>query len=133
MSLRRYLKPVSKLPTVDQAGLPANVPKEVNQAVATTLERDEASPGKGSKKRKYTTTFTPEDHAAIGRYAAENGNAAAVRKFKATHSVGERTVRLKYLEEIKKQQSQRPDTMVEVRSVPVCKCGSTEGDAGRAT
>ena len=71
-----------------------NVPKEVNQAVATTLERDKASPGKGSKKRKYTTTFTPEDRAAIGRYVAENGIATAVKKFKVTHCVGERTVRL---------------------------------------
>ena len=96
MSVRQYLKPVSNLPTANQAGLPVNVPKEVNQAVATTLEWDKASPGKGicSKKWRYTTAFTPEDSAAIGRYVAENGIAAAVKKFKVTHCVGERTARL---------------------------------------
>ena len=49
-------------------------------------KRSEASAG---KKRKYTTTFTPEDRAAIARYAAQNGNSAAVKKFKASHNVGE--------------------------------------------
>ena len=57
--------------------------------VTRTLERSEASAG---KKRKYTTTFTPEDRAAIARYAAQNGNSAAVKKFKASHNVGESTV-----------------------------------------
>ena len=90
MSLRRYFKPANKLPTADKAGLSANVVKEVNQVVTRTLERSEASTG---KKRKYTTTFTREDRAAIARYAAQNGNSAAVKKFKASHNVGESTVR----------------------------------------
>ena len=34
------------------------------------------------KASKYTTSFTPEDRAHIGKYASENGNAAAVKKFK---------------------------------------------------
>ena len=76
MSLRRYFKPANKLPTADKAGLSANVVREVNQVVTRTLERSEASAG---KKRKYTTTFTPEDRAAIARYAAQNGNSAAVK------------------------------------------------------
>ena len=57
-----------------------NVPKEVNQAVATTLERDKASPGKGSKKRKYTTTFTPEDRVAIGRYTTEKWHSSSCQE-----------------------------------------------------
>ena len=54
----------------------------------------EAPPVK--KKRKYTVRFSPEDRAQIGKYAAENGNAAVVRKY----GVGESTARLfktKYL------------------------------------
>ena len=50
--------------------------------------------------------FTAEDRAAIGRYASENGNAAAVKKFRATHNIGESTVRSfkkKYLVELKRQ------------------------------
>ena len=72
MSLRRYFKPTNKLPTADEAGLSANV---VNQVVTSALERSEASAG---KNRKYTTVFTPDDRAAIGRYAANDGNSAAV-------------------------------------------------------
>ena len=75
MSLRRYFKPTNKLPTADEAGLSANVVKEVNQVVTSALERSEASAG---KNRKYTTTFTPDNRAAIGRYAANDGNSAAL-------------------------------------------------------
>ena len=60
------------------------------------------------KKRKYTTTFTPENRAKRGKYASVNGNAAAVMKFKATHEIGESTVRLfkkRYLEEVKKREN----------------------------
>ena len=57
----------------------------MNQAVTAALEREEPrSQAKQGTKRMYNATFTPEDRAAIGRYAAENGNAAAVKKFKAT-------------------------------------------------
>ncbi len=51
MSLRRYLKPTTKLPTPEQAKLPATVLKEVNRAVASTLER-----GKEGES-KYTATW----------------------------------------------------------------------------
>ena len=40
--------------------------------------------GKGqdaTRKREYTTTFTDEDRAKIGRYAAESGNAITVKHF----------------------------------------------------
>ena len=118
MSLRRYFKPANKLPTADKAGLSANVVKEVNQVVTRTLEQSEASAG---KKGKYTTTFTPEDRAAIARYAAQNGNSAAVKKFKAYHNVGESTVRSFkkiYLEELKKQPNPGNEAE-EVTSLPL--------------
>ena len=66
---------------------------EANKAVKEVLtdqRSTSSSQSSSGKKRKYTTSFTPE----IARYAAENGNGAAVKKFKATHDVGERTVRL---------------------------------------
>ena len=59
----------------------------MNQAVTAVLEREK--PGKRGKKRKYNASFTPEDRAAIGCYAAKNGNAAAVKKFKTTNDSGE--------------------------------------------
>ena len=97
MSLLRYLKPVYKLPTEEQTGVPPNVTKEVNKAVQKALD---TAPQSG-KKRKYTTDFTPADCATIGRYASKIGNSVAVKKFKYTHGVGEITVRLfkkKYLD-----------------------------------
>ena len=115
MSLRRYFKPANKLPTADKAGQSANVVKEVNQVVTRTLERTEASAG---KNRKYTTTFTPEDRAAIARYAAQNGNSAAVKKFKASHNVGESSFKKKYLEELKKQPNPGNEAE-EVTSLPL--------------
>ena len=78
MSIRRYFKSAVNLPTPSQAQLSPNVLREVNQAVTAALEREEAgNQAKRGKKRKYNASFTPEDRAAIGRYAAENGNAAA--------------------------------------------------------
>ena len=122
MSLLRYFKPANRLPTADEAGLPTTVTAEVNKAVEKALHG--ASKVEKSKKRKYTTAFTPEDRAAIGRYAAENGNAKAVKKFKATHDIGESTVRLlkkKYLEELRKHV---PCTeFEEVKSLPGHKRG----------
>ena len=101
MSLLNYFQPSKGLPTTEQTGLPARVLREANEAVKEALNATNVP-----KKRKYTTAFTAEDRAAIGRYASENGNAAAVKKFRATHNVGESTVRSfkkKYLEELKRQ------------------------------
>ncbi len=125
MSLYRYLKPTNKLPTPSKAGLPDNVLREVNQAVGSSLQHEEGCRGTGGKKQKYTATFTAKDRAAIGKYAAKNGNAAAVKKFKSTHNIRERAVRSfkkKYLEEIKKHQ--KPGAEIEeVRSLPARKRG----------
>ena len=92
MNLPRYFKPAANLPTAEQAQLPPNVLKEVNQTVARVLQHEESRSSKTSTKRKYTTALTPENRAVIGRYAAENGNATAVKKFTAKLSVGETTV-----------------------------------------
>ena len=116
MSLRRYFKQKFNLPTSSQTQLPTNVLREVNQAVTASLGCEEERNQRAGTKRKYTKSFTPEDQAKIGRYAA------AVKKFKVTHSIGENTVRLfktRYLEEIKKQKN--PEA--EVRGVPTLKRG----------
>ena len=76
MSLLRYLKPVTSLPTAEQTGLPAiTLKKAVQDALG------HAAKTATSRTRKYTITFTPEDQASIRRYAAENGNSAAVKTF----------------------------------------------------
>ena len=68
MSLRRYFKPANKLPTAEETGLPTNVLKEVNQVVSDTVDRSGGATT--GRKIKYTT-FSAEDRAAIGRYAAD--------------------------------------------------------------
>ena len=122
MSLRHYFKPMSSLPKSSQTQLPTNVLREVNQAVTASLGCEEERSLRAGTKRKYTKSFTPEDRAKIGRYAAENGNTAAVKKFKVTHSIRESTVwpfKMRYLEETKKQGN--PEA--EVRVVPTLKHG----------
>ena len=66
-SLLRYLQPGNKLPTLDEAGLPPSITQEVNRAVQDAL-RAESTKG---KKRKYTS-FTAEERASIGCFAAEH-------------------------------------------------------------
>ena len=125
MSLRCYFQPSTHLPTSNQTELSPNMLREVNQAVTAALQREEEGSQPHSqriRKRKYTTTFTPEDRASIGKYTSKNGNAAAVKKFKVTHEIGESTVRLfkkRYLEEVKKREN--PED--EVRTLPKLKRG----------
>ena len=78
VSILRYLKPVTgnNLPTPDEAGLSATITKEVNQSVETAIAGNRRTP----------------DNRAIGKYAAENGNAAAIERFKTAHDIGESTV-----------------------------------------
>ena len=92
-----FFKSTNALPTAKDTGLSEHVIRDANKAVENAQKEQqvsEAPPVK--KKRKYTVTFSPEDTVQIGKYAAENGNAAAVRKY----GVGESTARLfktKYL------------------------------------
>ena len=66
----------------------------MNQSVERENAGNRRAPDNGAKtkKRKYTVSFTPEDHATIGRYEAENGNAAVMKRFKASQEIGESTV-----------------------------------------
>ena len=54
----------------------------VTQSANTAVLR-EVQQAKRPRKRKAYTAFTAEQRAAIGKYASEHGNAAAVKKFKA--------------------------------------------------
>ena len=80
------------------------VTKEANAAVSRLLTlREQSTP----RKRKVYSVFSDEHRATIGQYAAENGNAAAVKKFKGDfdHGLGESTVRLfkkRYLAELRR-------------------------------
>ena len=67
--------------------------REANESVKRTLEK-QASEQKAKKRKHQHTHFSEVDRAEIGRYAAENGNAAAQRRFKAKFpDLGESTVR----------------------------------------
>ena len=79
MSLFKFLKPLSgRLPTAEETSLPENAVRSANNAVQNM------EPAGG---RKYTTTFTAEDRAKVGKYAAENGVAKAQRHFKLENGV----------------------------------------------
>ena len=67
-----------------------------------------------------------KDCAAIGKYAAENGNTAATTKFKTAYGVGESTVQSfkKYLEELKKLPKPGTSTeVVEIKTLQMQKRG----------
>ena len=94
MSLYRFFKPTTSLSSAKDTGLPTHLVGEANKAVKEVLTvQNSASQSSKGKKRKYTG-FTPEIRAKTGRFAAENGYEAAVKKFKAEHNIGESTVRL---------------------------------------
>ena len=80
-TLFKYFKKQS-LPTSNEAELPDAVTKEVNNAVEKILE--EKRSGASGRKRKYTH-LTPEARARIAKYAAQCGNAAAVKHFLTMH------------------------------------------------
>ena len=82
---------------------PSFLPKAVsatestsNRAVVEALSSGGLEPRDScQKKRGPYKTFNEETHTKIGKYAAENGNKAAVVKFsrELDHSVAESTVR----------------------------------------
>lgn len=78
--------------------------KKANEAVQTQLDCQKSQKSRPKKHKAYTT-FSDEMRANIGRYAAENGNAAALKKFHSDITdLGESTVRLfkkRYLEQFK--------------------------------
>ena len=76
MALRKYLKK-GDLPTAKETGIGALATKDANAAVSRVIQ--ESPESSLSRKRKHTV-FSLEQRAAIGRYAAENSNVAAVKK-----------------------------------------------------
>ena len=90
------------LPTSSDAGIEESTMKKANEAVQTELDRQKSQKSCPKKCKAYTA-FSDEMHANIGRYAAENDNAAALKKFRSDITdLGESTVRLfkkRYLKE----------------------------------
>ena len=86
---------------------------------------EQPQPAGGTRKRTLYTSFSDEQRAAIGRYATEHSNTAAVKKFKGDFErrLGESTVRLfkkKYLEELKRAKKNTPAGEVpEVKKIAV--------------
>ena len=68
------------LPTSSDAGIAESAAKKVNEAVQKELNWQKSKKSL-PKKRKAYTVFSDETHASIGRYAAENGNTAGLKKF----------------------------------------------------
>ena len=101
MALLRYFQVTASLPTAEETALGDTVTQSTNATVLREVQADRP------RKRKPYTVFTDEQRAAIGKYASEHGNAAAVKKFKANiegGQLGESTVRLfkkRYFEELK--------------------------------
>ena len=66
---------MTKLPTAEQTGLPAQTVSSANSAVERVLEEssqlEEGADGV-KRKRKYTKTFMPEDRAQVGQHTAQS-------------------------------------------------------------
>ena len=93
MSLYRYFtSEVSFLPMPEATGIRKHATREANMAVKQAIQVRESQKG---KKRKYNTSFTDQDRAKIGRFAAENSNTSALKKFRHDYlDLGESTVRI---------------------------------------
>ena len=117
MALLKYFKNLSSLPSAKDTRIGEMATKEANAAVSRVLAEKQPqqsnsspAPGRPKVKRKYTS-FSAEQRASIGPYAAEHSNAATVKKFKSNLDLGESTVRLfkkRYLEELKRAKNSVP-------------------------
>ena len=90
MSILRYLKPVTgnSLPTPDEARPSASITKEVNQSVERAIADNRHAPIIAMHRTMARKANT------IGKYAAENGKAAAIKSFKASLDIRESIMRL---------------------------------------
>ena len=91
MALLHYFQVTASLPTAEDMTLGDTVTQSANAAVLRKVQAER------QRKRKAYTVFTAEQRATIEKYASEQGNAAAVKKFKANiegGQLGESTVRL---------------------------------------
>ena len=90
MSLHRYFKRL--LPTSEETGLREATTQAANESVKKVLA--EGSEKSAKRPRKERSVYRDEDRAAIGRNAAEHGNARAQKHFKNKYpELGESTVR----------------------------------------
>ena len=112
-------KPVSSLPTPEETGIGAVATKEANKAVQRVLNKQRCQQPP-SKRRRYTT-FSDKQRAKVGKYAEENGNAAALRKFRSElPNLEESTARFfkkRYLDEL------WVSSGAAVTTIPSWKCG----------
>ena len=108
-----YFKP--SLPTASQAGIGDRLTAAANTEVEriTSVDRSEW-------KRKRYATYSDKHRAKIGKYAAENGNVAALKRYKSEHAdLVESTVcylKGKYLAAVREKQAARDYT--EVSAIP---------------
>ena len=70
MSLYRYLQRQGGFPSAKETGLTPHATVEADKIAEKVVSEETYAP---TKKRRYTTTFTDENKAKIGRYATENG------------------------------------------------------------
>ena len=105
MSITNYFKSAG-LPAPNDTVFGPVATHEANRSVKRALEKQQRSE---PKKRKVYSNFSEQDRAVIGKYAAENGGAAAQRHFRSKFpDLGESTVRsfkTKYLAALAKQGS----------------------------
>ena len=105
MSITNYFKSAG-LPAPNDTVIGPVATHEANRSVKRALEKQQRSE---PKKRKVYSNFSEQDRAVIGKYAAENGGAAAQRHFRSKFpDLGESTVRsfkTKYLAALAKQGS----------------------------
>lgn len=121
MALLKYFS--RALPTAEQTGIGKVATREANKAVTEELHHSEANQTKLQRKKKAYSVFSGEQCAAIGKYAAEHSNAAAVKTFKGDFDgqLGENTVQLfkrKYYGELSKAKASKPQEVVEGKSIP---------------
>ena len=108
ISILQYFK--KTLPSAHETKIGEVATKETNQRVQSALARGELGPSSsGRRKRKAYAVYTDEDRARIGRFAAENNNASALKRFRGDFpDLSESTVRgfkSKYLAATKKMQT----------------------------
>ena len=92
------------LPASSDAGIAESAAKKVNEAIRKELDGQKSKKSLPKKCKAYTA-FSDETHTNIERYAAENSNTAALKKFHSDIAdLGQSTVWIfkeRYLEELK--------------------------------
>jgi hypothetical protein len=111
MSLLRYFRSETTLPTAEQTGIGARATEEANAAVEKiVVDSRSAATGTGRRRRKHYTKYSDKNRVAIGSHAAENGNSKALKRFKGSFPhLTESTVRefrMKCLAAVKKKGAQ---------------------------